>query len=50
MLTIKYPNDVCEQSCAHQDVVNTAKQEVLADRQAQQVAEIFRLLGDTTRV
>ena len=50
MLAIKYPDDLCEQSCEHQDVVAAAKEEALPARKAQQVAQIFKLLGDTTRV
>lgn len=50
MLAIQYPGDLCEQSCEHLDVVAVAKKEALPDCQAQQVAQIFKLLGDTTRV
>lgn len=50
MLTIEYQEDLCAQACEHQDVVETAKKEALPDQEAQQVAQIFKLLGDATRV
>lgn len=42
--------DTCEQLCEHPQVICLAKDESLPDTDAQQIAEVFRLLGDTTRV
>ena len=44
------PVDVCEQLCEHPQVICIAKSEALPETEAQQVADIFKLLGDTTRV
>lgn len=43
-------HDTCEQLCEHPQAIERAKAEALSDDEAQQVAEIFKLLGDTTRV
>lgn len=42
--------DTCEQLCEHPQVICIAKNEAIADKDAQQVADVFKLLGDTTRV
>ncbi|BBB92127.1 MAG TPA: metalloregulator ArsR/SmtB family transcription factor [Methylomusa anaerophila] len=42
--------DVCEQLCEHPQNICLAKAEMLSDEQAQQLAEVFRILGDHTRV
>ena len=44
------PEDMCEQLCEHPQLVCIAQKESINDSEAQQVAEIFKLLGDTTRV
>jgi DNA-binding transcriptional ArsR family regulator len=44
------PEDICDQLCEHPQIVCIAKKESIPDNEAQQVAEIFKLLGDTTRV
>ena len=42
--------DVCEQFCVHPQNVCRAKATMLTNEAAQQVAEVFKILGDTTRV
>lgn len=42
--------DTCEQLCEHPQVICVAKKEAIPDGDAQQVADMFKLLGDTTRV
>jgi len=42
--------DTCEQLCEHPQVICIAKNEALPEGEAQQVADVFKLLGDTTRV
>ncbi len=42
--------DVCMQLCEHPQTVCLAKTELLPDDDARQVAEIFKILGDATRV
>jgi len=42
--------DVCTQPCDHTSAVCLAKAELLSDEDAKQVAETFKILGDTTRV
>ena len=41
---------VCEVSCDHPETVSLAKKELIPARQAQQAAELFKVLGDATRV
>ena len=41
---------VCEELCEHPQTICLAKAEALPDDQAQQVADLFKILGDTTRV
>lgn len=42
--------DLCEQFCEHPNIICIARNEAIPDSEAQQIAEIFKLLGDTTRV
>ncbi|WP_425060236.1 Transcriptional repressor SmtB [Sporomusa carbonis] len=42
--------DTCEQLCEHPQLICVAKKEAIPDAEAQQVADVFKLLGDTTRV
>ena len=41
---------VCEQLCEHPQAIGLAKAESLTAEEAQQLAEIFKILGDATRV
>ncbi|EIW15484.1 MULTISPECIES: ArsR/SmtB family transcription factor [Pelosinus] len=50
MQTKECPEDICEQLCEHPQIICIAKKESISDHEAQQVAEIFKLLGDPTRV
>lgn len=43
-------NDICEELCEHPQAINLAKSELIPEEQAQQVADLFKILGDTTRV
>jgi len=42
--------DVCIKPCEHTSAVYLAKAELFSDEDAKQVAETFKILGDTTRV
>jgi len=42
--------DLCEELCEHPQAICLAKAELLDSEQAQQVADLFKVLGDTTRV
>jgi DNA-binding transcriptional ArsR family regulator len=42
--------DLCEELCEHPHTVCLAKAELIGDEQAQQVADLFKVLGDATRV
>jgi len=42
--------DMCEMLCEHPQTICLAKAEIISNDDAQQVAEIFKVLGDTTRV
>lgn len=46
----EYECDVCEQLCEHPQAICLARAESLADEDARQVAETFKILGDTTRI
>lgn len=42
--------DVCEELCEHPQAICLAKSEAISNEAAQQLAETFKILGDTTRV
>jgi DNA-binding transcriptional ArsR family regulator len=42
--------DRCTQQCAPSQAIGLAKAELLSDEDARQVAEVFKVLGDVTRV
>lgn len=42
--------DVCEQLCEHPQAICRARSEALADEDARELAETFKILGDATRV
>ncbi len=42
-------SDMCEQLCEHPQTVCQARSEMVPEAEAQQVTEMFRLLGDMTR-
>jgi len=42
--------DTCTQLCEHPQAICLAKNELLHDEDARQVAETFKILGDATRV
>ncbi len=41
---------VCEELCEHSKTIRVAKKELIPARRAQQVSELFKNLGDATRV
>lgn len=43
-------NPVCEEICLHPDDIRAAKAEALAEDDARELAETFKILGDPTRV
>lgn len=42
-------NDVCDELCEHPQEICLARTEMVSDIETQQVTDMFRLLGDTTR-
>jgi len=42
--------DTCEELCEHPQAICLAKNELIAEDKAQRVADLFKILGDTTRV
>lgn len=42
--------DMCEETCEHPNTICLAKADAISDDEAQQIAEVFKILGDTTRV
>lgn len=42
--------DVCREHCEHPQVICQAKAELVSDDIARQVADIFKILGDSTRI
>lgn len=42
--------DTCEELCEHPQAIGLAKTDLIPEEQAQRVAELFKILGDTTRV
>jgi DNA-binding transcriptional ArsR family regulator len=50
MEQLHYTTDACEQLCEPSRHVCLAKAELLADEDAQSIAEAFKILGDPTRV
>lgn len=45
-----YEEDACGQFCEHQHRIQAAGAAALSESEARQVAELFKLLGDATRV
>jgi len=50
MATKNKDRGLCEVSCDHPETVRLAKKKLIPARQAQQTAELFKALGDATRV
>ncbi len=50
MKQLPHAPEVCEQLCEHDRIVCLAKADMLLDQEAGQIAEAFKILGDTTRV
>lgn len=42
--------DVCEQLCEHPQAICLAKSEMITDEHAYRMADLFKILGDATRV
>lgn len=42
--------DICEELCEHPQTICLAKAELIVDENARQVADLFKMLGDATRV
>ncbi len=41
---------VCEVHCIHQEVVDRVRKGLISQKEAEQLAEVFRLLGNPTRI
>lgn len=50
MKQIRCETDICEQLCEHPNNICLAKAEMLSEEELQRVAEIFKILGDATRI
>lgn len=46
----KKDSAICGELCKHAELICLAKARLIPNSQAQQTAELFRILGDTTRV
>ena len=46
----KKDSAICEELCKHPETICLAKAGLISDSQAQRTAELFRILGDATRV
>jgi DNA-binding transcriptional ArsR family regulator len=42
--------DMCEELCEHPQNICLARAEALSDEEAQRIAEVFKVLGDPTRL
>jgi len=47
---MKKQNDICEETCLHKEVTEPLKNKLLAEDEVNNVAEIFKILGDGTRI
>lgn len=47
---IDLESDLCEEVCEHPQLICSAQHALLSNEHAQQVAELFKMLGDATRV
>lgn len=47
---IDVERDICEEICEHPQLIRTAQNGLLSNEHSQQVAELFKMLGDATRV
>ncbi|SKA88253.1 transcriptional regulator, ArsR family [Paucidesulfovibrio gracilis DSM 16080] len=47
---MKKPNDVCTVNCVHAQAVAAAQREMLPEKEVIGLAELFKILGDPTRV
>jgi DNA-binding transcriptional ArsR family regulator len=42
--------DQCEVNCIHEEVVKKVKEKMIDDRESHDLADIFKILGNTTRI
>lgn len=42
--------DSCEELCTHEENINTVKAAMITDEDARQLSDLFKVLGDSTRV
>ena len=50
MATKKKDREICEVLCEHPETVRLSRKDLIPDRPAQRAAELFKALGDATRV
>lgn len=41
---------VCEEHCLHKDIVESARIDIPSDKKMQELSELFKVLGDGTRI
>ena len=43
-------NDICKEECFHKDAINKVKENIPSDKTLLNLSEIFKILGDYTRI
>ena len=46
----EHEHDRCEEQCIHTDVVESVRREMLGTVPAEELAQLFKVLGDNTRI
>jgi ArsR family transcriptional regulator len=46
----EHEHDRCEEQCIHTDVVESVRKEMLGTVPAEELAQLFKVLGDNTRI
>lgn len=46
----EHEHDRCEEQCIHQDVVESVRIQMLGNVRADELAQLFKVLGDNTRI
>ncbi|MBM3163407.1 MAG: helix-turn-helix transcriptional regulator [Chlorobi bacterium] len=46
----EHGHDRCEEQCVHTDVVESVRREMLGSVSADELAQLFKVLGDNTRI
>lgn len=49
-MTPKNDDDVCQETCVHTHITNKLKEKILNTEELQDMANLFKILGDHTRI